>query len=32
VLGAVAGVMGTLQAVEVIKEITGWATVLRGGC
>lgn len=30
ILGAVAGVMGTLQAVEVIKEITGAGSTLAG--
>jgi len=30
VLGAAAGVMGTLQALEVIKEITGFGTSLAG--
>jgi adenylyltransferase/sulfurtransferase len=30
VLGAAAGVMGTLQALEVIKEITGAGETLAG--
>jgi adenylyltransferase/sulfurtransferase len=30
VLGAVVGVMGTLQAVEVLKEITGTGETLAG--
>ena len=32
IVGALTGIIGSLQALEVIKEVTGMVTVWPGGC